>query len=162
MDSKRAELQSAAAQALSVVCADGVAPAQLPMQIPLLTEKLQEVLTEKWAELRGFLPVSIAFDGLHLQQKDVRAFQQAERASMLKDPTMAAATLVGAEADALRTAAANPGGAGTAFAGMHFAAQAGENPLTAPAAANKPALWRCSCGNYNTANFCENCGKKRS
>ena len=120
------------------------------------------MLTEKWAELRGFLPVSIAFDGLHLQQKDVHTFQQAERASMLKDPTMAAATLVGAEADALRTAAANPGGAGTAFAGMHFAAQAGENPLTAPAAANKPALWRCSCGNYNTANFCENCGKKRS
>lgn len=157
-----AELQSAAAQALSVMCADGVAPAQLPMQIPLLTEKLQEVLTEKWAELRGFLPVSIAFDGLHLQQKDVHTFQQAERASMLKDPTMAAATLVGAEADALRTAAANPGGAGTAFAGMHFAAQAGENPFTAPAAANKPALWRCSCGNYNTANFCENCGKKRS
>ena len=157
-----AELQSAAAQALSVMCANGAAPAELPMQIPLLTEKLQEVLTEKWAELRGFLPVSIAFDGLHLQQKDVHTFQQAERASMLKDPTMAAATLVGAEADALRTAAANPGGAGTAFAGMHFAAQAGENPLTAPVAANKPALWRCSCGNYNTANFCENCGKKRS
>lgn len=153
-----AELRSAAAQALAQLCADGITPSALPAQIPQLEEALQQVLTDKWVALRGFSPYSIAFDSLCLVQRDVQTFREAERAKMLTDPAMAAATLVGAEADAMRSAAANPGGAGAAFTGLGLAAQQSAPPPAA-AAAKKPSLWRCSCGSYNTSNFCENCGK---
>ena len=155
-----AELRSAAAEALSLMSAEGIAPSALPTQIPLLSEKLQEVLTKEWASLRGFEPVSIAFDSLSLQAQDVHSFQQAERAKMLTDPAMAAATLVGAQADAMQTAASNPSGATGAFMGVNLAGQT-TNLFTAETPQNKASLWRCECGNFNTSNFCENCGKKR-
>ena len=155
-----AELRSAAAEALSVMSKNGIAPSELPSQIPILSEKLQEVLTEEWVSLRGFQPVSIAFNSLSLQSSDKHSFQQAERAKMLTDPAMAAATLVGAQADAMQTAAENPAGAPGAFIGMGLAGQAASNPLTAETP-SKQGLWRCECGNFNTSNFCENCGKKR-
>ena len=39
----------------------------------------------------------------------------------MRDPTMAAATLVGAQADAMKTAAGNEAGAMTGFMGMGLA-----------------------------------------
>ena len=39
--------------------------------------------------------------------------KQAQRTAIMRDPTMAAATLVGAQADAMKAAAANEGGAMT-------------------------------------------------
>jgi membrane protease subunit (stomatin/prohibitin family) len=92
-----------------------------------------------------------------------------------RDPTMAAASLVGAQADAMRTAAGNTAGAMTGFMGMGMAGQAGGmNPQAlfqmgaaqaqaapAPAAPAAPAAagWACSCGHSkNTGRFCAECG----
>ena len=90
---------------------------------------------------------------------------------------MAAAMLVNAQSDAMRTAAGNTAGAMTGFMGMGMANQAGGmNPQalfqmgqTAPQSAQQqqPAAapqasggWTCSCGHAgNTGKFCADCGK---
>jgi membrane protease subunit (stomatin/prohibitin family) len=101
----------------------------------------------------------------------IRDFQQR---ALLTNPNMAAAALVGAQADAMRSAAANEGaGPAMAFMGMNMAGNAGgmnaqnlfqmgqqqqqQQPAAAPAA---PAGWACACGHTgNTGKFCAECGK---
>ena len=51
--------------------------------------------------------------------------KQAQRTAMLQNPTMAAATMVGAQADAMKAAAANESGAMNGFIGMGMAMNAG-------------------------------------
>ena len=156
-----AELKSAAAAAAANMAQAGVAPHALPNLISELTEQIKAVTASKWSELRGFVPVSIAIESLHITEGDMKTFREAERTRMLTDPTMAAATLVGAGADAMRTVAANQSGTGAAFLSLDYGQKA-NNPLAPAAQTNSNALWRCSCGNFNTSAFCENCGKKRA
>ena len=99
---------------------------------------------------------------------------------------MAAATLAGAQADAMRTAAANENGAMAGFMGLGMAAgtggihaeelyamgrqkeqtikQSGKNG-TVPAEESEPvgadSIWKCSCGAMNKGKFCQECGAKR-
>lgn len=51
--------------------------------------------------------------------------KQAQRTAIMRDPTMAAATLVGAQADAMKAAASNEAGAMNGFVGMGMAMNAG-------------------------------------
>ena len=94
----------------------------------------------------------------------------------MRDPSMGAATLVGAQADAMKAAASNTStGPMMAFAGMNMAAgaggmnasqlyqMAGSQQAAAPAAAAAPANgWTCECGTVNTGKFCSNCGKPKA
>ena len=95
--------------------------------------------------------------------------KQAQRTAIMRDPTMAAATLVGAQADAMKAAASNEGGAMTGFMGMGMAMNAGggmnaQNLFAmgqqqqSQQAAN---AWKCSCGATATGNFCPECGAKK-
>lgn len=69
--------------------------------------------------------VSVALGSVTLPDEDAEMIKQAQRVAIMKDPTMAAATLVGAQADAMKAAAENPGGAMTGFMGVGMAAGAG-------------------------------------
>ena len=51
--------------------------------------------------------------------------KEAQRMAILRNPAMAAATLAGAQADAMKTAAGNAGGAMTGFMGMNMAGMTG-------------------------------------
>ena len=147
-----------------------------------LENAMNTALSEKWGALRGLKVVSIALGSVTLPDEDAELIKQAQRTAIMRDPTMAAATLVGAQADAMKTAAGNEAGAMTGFMGMGMAMNAaggGMNaqnlfamgqqqqaqqaaptpqPTPAPQAAGG---WKCACGTTVTGNFCPNCGTKR-
>ena len=82
-----------------------------------------------------------------------------------KDPSLGAAAMVGAQTDAMRSAANNTNGAAMGFVGMNAATAAGgvnANALYQQAASQPSApagSWTCpKCGTVNTGNFCSSCG----
>ena len=148
-------------------------------EISFHTEKLAEILNEalsaKWREGRG---LEIANFGITCtaSPEDESKIKQLQAAAVMRDPSMAAASLVSAQSDAMRSAAENKGGAMAGFLGMGMAAQAGgmnpqalfqmgqPNPQPAqqitPAPASGATAWACSCGHAgNTGKFCAECGK---
>ena len=140
-----------------------------------LENAMNESLSEKWGSLRGIQVVSIALSTVTLPEEDQELIKQAQRTAIMRDPTMAAATLVGAQADAMKTAAGNSAGAMTGFMGMGMAMNAGGGGMNAqnlfamgqqqaqqtPAAAPAAEGWKCSCGTVNKGKFCQNCGFKK-
>ena len=145
-------------------------PNQIVAHTTQLEDAMNGALSKKWGELRGLQVVSIALGSLTLPEEDAEMIKQAQRTAILRDPTMAAATLTGAQADAMKAAASNSAGAMTGFMGMGFAQQAGginaqqlyamgQQKAAAPAQAADS--WQCRCGNLNTGKFCPECGSKK-
>ena len=143
-----------------------------------LENAMNAALSAKWGELRGLKVVSIALGSVTLPDDDADMIKQAQRTAIMKDPTMAAATLVGAQADAMKAAASNEAGAMTGFMGMGMAMNAGggmnaqnlfamgQQQQTASAASSAPASpaadsWKCSCGATVNGKFCPECGSKK-
>ena len=140
-----------------------------------LENAMNQTLSEKWGALRGLKVVSIALGSVTLPDEDADMIKQAQRTAIMRDPTMAAATLVGAQADAMKAAAANEGGAMNGFIGMGMAMNAGnatnaqnlfamgqQNGQSQQNANNAPAnSWKCSCGAVATGKFCPECGSPK-
>ena len=97
-----------------------------------------------------------------------------QRSAVMRDPSMAAATLVGAQAEALKGAANNENGAMMGFMGLGMAQQAGgmntqelfrmgEQSRQQQQETAQPADgWTCpKCGSSCTGKFCTECGEKR-
>ena len=154
-----------------------IRPNQIPSHMDELRDFVNAKLLKKWEELRGIKVVSIAMNPPTLPEEDAELIKQAQRNAIMRDPTMAAATLVGAQADAMKAAASNEAGAMTGFMGMGMAMNAGgaTNPQNLFAMgqeqkANAPAPqptapvangWKCACGATVTGNFCTECGAKK-
>ena len=96
-----------------------------------LENAMNTALSEKWGALRGLKVVSIALGSVTLPDEDAELIKQAQRTAIMRDPTMAAATLVGAQADAMKTAAGNEAGAMTGFMGMGMAMNAAGGGMNA-------------------------------
>ncbi len=135
-----------------------------------LERAMNEVLSTKWGETRGIRVVSVALSSLTLPDDDADMIKEAQRTAIMRDPTMAAATIVGAQADAMRAAAENKSGAMTGFMGMNMASAAGgidpqalfamgKQQPSAPAQA-QAGSWRCSCGAVVSSKFCPECGTR--
>ena len=140
-----------------------------------LENAMNTALSAKWGELRGLKVVSIALGSVTLPDDDAEMIKQAQRTAIMKDPTMAAATLVGAQADAMKAAASNEAGAMTGFMGMGMAMNAGggmnaqnlfamgQQQAAQPQSATTPTAdsWKCSCGATASGKFCPECGSKK-
>ena len=137
-----------------------------------LENAMNTALSAKWGELRGLKVVSIALGSVTLPDDDAEMIKQAQRTAIMKDPTMAAATLVGAQADAMKAAVSNEAGAMTGFMGMGMAMNAGggmnaQNLFAMgqqqQAAQPTPTAdsWKCSCGATVTGKFCPECGSPK-
>lgn len=150
-------------------------PNQIVTHNTELEEAMNSALSAKWGELRGLKVVSIALGSVTLPEEDAEMIKQAQRTAIMKDPTMAAATLVGAQADAMKAAASNEAGTMTGFMGMGMAMNAGggmnaqnlfamgqqQQQQAAPAPAPAADGWKCSCGATVSGKFCPNCGTKK-
>ena len=172
----KTEFISALQPAFAKLSALEMRPNQVPAHAEELSSFMNEVLNKKWGELRGLQVVSIAMNPITLPEEDAEMIKQAQRTAIMRDPGMAAATLVGAQAEAMKSAASNEAGAMTGFLGMGMAMNAGGGmnaqnlyamaqqqqapaaPAPAPAAAGG---WTCSCGAVNTGKFCAECGAKK-
>ncbi|MDR0883697.1 MAG: SPFH domain-containing protein [Oscillospiraceae bacterium] len=176
-ETMRTELLQALQPALSRISALQIRPNELPGHSAEMRDALRTELAPVWFAGRGLELLSVNFNSVTIPAEDEELIKQAQRTAMLQNPTYAAATLAGAQADAMRTAAGNAAGAMTGFMGMGFAQQAGGAdpatlfgmgaPATSAPSAPPPAptptgdAWRCACGSVNTGNFCGSCGQPK-
>lgn len=100
-------------------------PNQIVSHNTELEEAMNAALSTKWGKLRGLKVVSIALGSVSLPPEDAEMIKQLQRTAVLQNPNMAGATLAGAQADAMRTAAGNAAGAMNGFVGMGMAMNAG-------------------------------------
>ena len=183
----QAEYATAMMEASSRLFAGSLRLSDMPGKASKIADAVSECMTEKWVGLRGFTVVSTAIDSLTVLDAEKRTIQTIQRDKILRDPTMAAATLTGAQADAMRDAARNESGGG--FVAVMAAYPPAPNPAPLPNVsgvptakplpnvqsapkvqniflaqddADKPKLWYCpNCKKYLTSKFCPDCGAKR-
>lgn len=145
----------------------GLRPNQIIQHNTELETAVNGALSEKWAKLRGIVVVSIALGSVTLPEEDQELIKKAQHAGILRDPTMAAATLTESQAEAMKAAAANGNGSMAGFMGMGMAMNMAGNMGTGQLFAmgqqqgQQNAGWKCACGAVNTGNFCQNCGSKK-
>ncbi|MBQ2327797.1 MAG: SPFH domain-containing protein [Oscillospiraceae bacterium] len=174
----KTEFVSALQPAFAKISELEVRPSALPGHAEELSDAMNVALSKKWGELRGLQVVSIAMNPITLSEEDAELIKKAQHAAIMRDPNMAAATLVEAQSQAMKDAAKNSAGAMTGFMGMGMAQQAGganaanlfamgqqqaaQQPAQpAPAAAPAANTWKCGCGAENTGKFCIECGKPK-
>ncbi|MCL2376941.1 MAG: SPFH domain-containing protein [Defluviitaleaceae bacterium] len=175
----KAEFLTALKPAFARLSAMGLRYSAIPGHTMELTEALNESLSEKWGSLRGLSVVSVAINSLSAPKEDEDMIKQLQRKAVMRDPGMAGAAIVSAQAEAMKAAASNEGGAMMGFMGLNMAQQAGgmnaqdllmagqqqreaaaqQQAAAAPApAAPAAGGWTCACGVANTGRFCQECG----
>ncbi|MBR1813126.1 MAG: SPFH domain-containing protein [Lachnospiraceae bacterium] len=168
----KSELLTALQPAFARISELGIRYSAIPGHTVELADALNEVLSAKWKDLRGIEIVSVGVNSVKASEEDEKMIKEMQKNAAFRDPTMAAAHMVGAQASAMQTAAGNAGGAAMGFMGMNMAMQTGginaqnlyqmgaNQQAAAPAA--DPNSWTCpSCGSKATGKFCPECGVRR-
>lgn len=187
----KTELLTALQPAFAKVSEMGVRYSSLPGHTMEFAEALNEVLSRKWQETRGIEIVSIGVNSVNASQEDENMIKELQRRAVVGNPKMAAATLVEAQAEAMKSAASNTAtGPMFAFAGMNMASKTGgidantlfamdkeenkndvaqdedtseEEKETKPENKEQTSKeWTCKCGAKNTGKFCTECGSKKT
>ena len=145
------------------------------LKTELLTA-LQPAFDNVVPALFGAMVASFGINSVTASKEDAEMIKQLQKSAVMRDPNMAAATLIGAQSDAMRAAAQNEGGAMMGFMGLGMAQQAGganaqdlfnmgkageqarPQPDKEAQPASKGAGWVCSCGAANNGKFCSECG----
>ena len=182
----KSELLTALQPAFAKISAMGVRYSAVPAHTTELAAALNEVLSEQWGQLRGIEVAAFGVNSIAASEEDERMIKDLQKAAVMRDPAMAAANIVSAQSDAMRTAAANEAGAMTGFMGMGMAGMAGgmnsgnlfnqqgggvpqsqynvaagggfAAPGGSAGGAGGAGAWTCACGASNTGKFCGNCG----
>ena len=155
----------------------GVRPSALPNHTKEISDAMSQELNKDWTEKYGLEITSVQILSAVMPEEDAASLKELQKAGALRSQAMAGATLVQAQADAMKAAANNQNGAAMGFFGMNMAMQAGganagellnagaaqAAPQQGQPAGQAPAgRWFCpNCGNENYGNFCVNCGTKR-
>lgn len=142
-----------------------------------LANILNDVLSEKWGGRYGIEISEFGVSSVKAPEEDEAMIKELQRNAVFRNPNMAAAHIVGAQAAAMQSAAANEGaGSVMAFAGMNMAGNAGgmnaqqlfemgnaqEKTVKDRPSSPSASTWGCSCGhNGNTGKFCMECGKPK-
>lgn len=166
----KTELLTALQPAFAKISDMGIRYSSLPAHTMEIGDALNEVLSSKWRNLRGIEIVVFGVSGVNASEEDEKMIKELQRNATFRKPTMAAAHMVGAQAQAMQDAAKNEGGMGAmgGFFGMNMAQNVGgANPANLfamgqqqQAQAQPTNGWTCQCGQGgNSGKFCTNCGK---
>lgn len=121
----KSELLTALQPAFAKISAMGVRYSAVPAHTAELAGALNEVLSKEWGELRGIEVASFGVNSIAASAEDEAMIKDLQKAAVMRDPTMAAANLAASQADAMRMAAQNEGGAMAGFMGMGMAGAMG-------------------------------------
>lgn len=184
----KSELLTALQPAFARISELGIRYSALPGHTMEIADALNEILSKKWLELRGIEVYSFGVNSVSASKEDEEMIKQLQKSAVLRNPTMAAATIAGAQADAMRAAAENKNGAMMGFMGMGMASQAGgadpqslfamgqqqaaadpsrqfgkdSSSQSGKASPSPSDSWNCTCGaSGNTGKFCCECGLPR-
>lgn len=145
-----------------------IRPNQIVAYNTELERAMNSALSEKWKELRGLEIVSVALNSVTLPDEDSEMIKQLQKTAALRNPSMGAAAIIGAQAQAMQDAAKNPNGAMSGFMGMGFVPQNGAMNVqnlyamdSDRGSQNSAEEWKCSCGKTCTGNFCSGCGAEK-
>lgn len=175
----KSEFLNALQPAFARISAMGIRYSALPGHTSELCDAMNSELNVKWQGQRGIEIISIGINSVNAPKEDEDMIKELQRTAVFRNPNMAGAAMVGAQADAMRAAASNSAGAMAGFMGMNMAQAAGgmnaqnlfamgqqqayqqQQPTPQPAPQPAANSWKCSCGASNTAKFCSECGKPK-
>ena len=170
----KSELLTALQPAFAKISEMGIRYSALPAHTFELRDALKEVLTRDWKEQRGIEIANVGVSSIKASEEDEKLIKEMQRNAAYKDPTMGAATIIGAQAQAMQDAAKNSGGAAVGFMGLNMAQgaggvnaqtlyQMGQQQAQQAAAAPAAEGWTCpKCGKTgNTGKFCGECGASK-
>lgn len=122
----KTELLTALQPAFARISEMGVRYSSIPKHTAELADILNEELSAKWSRLRGISIVSFGVNAVKASAEDEEMIKNLQRTAVYRNTDMAAAALVDAQADAMRSAASNQGaGPVMGFAAMNMANMAG-------------------------------------
>ena len=165
----KSEFLTALQPAFARISAQGIRYSALPGHTLELADAMNAALSAQWAEKRGIKVATVAVNSVSASPEDEAMIKELQKSSVFRNPNMAAAHMVQAQAEAMKSAAKNEGGAMMGFMGMGMAQtvggvnanslfQMGQQQAEAPAAADG---WTCACGTVNTGKFCTECGASK-
>lgn len=170
----KSEFLTALQPAFARISAMGIRYSALPGHTTEMAEAMDDVLSEKWSKLRGVSVVSVGVNSVTASAEDEATIKELQKSAVFRNPNMAAAHMVQAQASAMQAAAANENGAMMGFMGMNMAQAAGglnanalyqmgaQQPAPqAPQTAQPANIWKCACGADNTGKFCMECGSPK-
>ena len=160
----------------------GISYEDLTYHAEEICESLQQRLSQKWTALRGIELVSLDLSAT-IPDDDLMEIQKFQKMQYYNNTANAAGVLIESQAEAMKSAAKNEGGAMLGFMGLNMAQQSGgANAQNLFAMANQQQGmaqqntgnrgndakttsgtdgWICKCGANNTGKFCTECGAKR-
>ena len=170
----KSELLTSLQPAFANISKMGIRYSALPSHTKELSDSLNKILSEKWKNLRGLEIVSLGISSIKANETDEVMIKELQRNAAFKNPTMAAAQLVGAQSVAMQEAAKNQNaGSVMAFMGMNMANSTSDVNVQELFQMGKSSeelqhhiqdkveSWTCSCGNIASGKFCSNCGARK-
>ena len=166
----RSEFMTALQPAFAQISAMGIRYSALPGHAVEVANAMNQALTAKWSGLRGISVVSVGINSATASKEDEDMIKELQKSAVFRNPNMAAAHMVQAQAEAMKAAAANENGAMMGFMGMGMAQTAGginanslfqmgaQQPQEPTSPAAPQSGWTCKCGAVNTGKFCTECG----
>ena len=173
----KTELLTALQPAFAKISELEIRPNALPAHTMEIAEILNKILDAKWGEKRGIEVVEFGISSVTIPDEDAQQIKDLQRTGALRNPDMAAANWIAANADAQKAAASNTAGAMTGFMGMGMLNNMGggsnvndmfnmlgRSQQNQQKQQNQPVQngWTCDCGHTgNTGKFCQECGKPK-